>query len=71
MDLDDIVYMSLLISCVGFGYYYRNIKDKNQKKWIGTGVGLFIVIIVSGVYVWHSFLTFLVNAAVILFIPKR
>lgn len=71
MDLDDIVYISLLIACIGVGHFYRQIRDKDKKKWAGTGVGLLIVLCVSGLHVWHTLLTFLVNAAIILLLPKR
>lgn len=71
MDFDDIIYILLLLSCIGFGYIYRQIKDIEQKKWMGTGAGLFVVLVVSGLHIWHSLLTFVVNAGIILLLPKR
>lgn len=71
MNIDDIIYLSLLLFSMGFGYYYRPIKYKNQKKWIGTAAGLFIVAAVSGTHYLHHLITVLVNSFIILFLDKR
>lgn len=69
MDADDTFYACLLTCCVGFGYFYRQIKHKQQKKWIGTSVGLLIAVTVSRFHSWQFLLMFLVNAGIILWLP--
>lgn len=71
MDYDDIIYLAILLSCIGFGYFYREIKDVNQKKQIGTAVGLLVILLVSGVHIIHILVTFLINAVIILLVSKR
>lgn len=71
MNVDDIIYISLLLFSMGFGYYYRPIKDKNRKKWIGTAAGVLIILLVSGVHIVHNVITVIVNSFIILFLDKR
>lgn len=71
MDFDDIVYLGLLFFSISFGYYYRTIQDKQQKKLIGSIVGFIIVLIVSGFHIVHTFITILVNAFIILYTSKK
>ncbi|GJQ81851.1 hypothetical protein Trydic_g9878 [Trypoxylus dichotomus] len=71
MSYDDIVYLSLLFFCIALGYFYRQIKSAEQKKWLGTGAGLVVVLIVSGVHIIHSLVTYLINAIIILLVNKR
>lgn len=70
MNLDDIIYLSLLIFSICFGYYYRQIKEKEQKKLIGTSVGLFIIFVVSGFHILHNIVFAATNALIILFVGK-
>lgn len=71
MNYDDVIYLSLLFFSIGFGYYYRTIKDANSKKNVGTLVGILITTTVSGVHIIHSFITVLVNAFIILNLNKK
>lgn len=71
MNFDDIIYLSLLIFSIVFGYYYRTVQQIEEKKKIGTIVGLIIVFVVSGFHIIHPLITVFVNACVILFIDKR
>lgn len=71
MNVDDIIYISLLLFSMAFGYYYRPIKDKDRKKWIGTGAGVLIILMVSGVHILHNLITLIVNSIIILFLDKR
>jgi len=71
MDFEDIVYLLLLLGSIGFGSVYQTIEDKEKKKNIGSLVGLVIILIVSDFHIAHSFITFFVNAAIILFFDKR
>ncbi|XP_045477551.1 lysophospholipid acyltransferase 7 [Harmonia axyridis] len=65
MNIDDIVYVSLLIISIGFGRFYRKIEDPNSRKNVGTLVGLLIVLVVSGVHIVHPLVAFFVNALII------
>lgn len=71
MNVDDIIYLSLLLFSMGFGYIYRPIRDPVRKKWIGTAAGLFIVLTVSGIHILHNVITVLVNCFIILHLDKR
>lgn len=70
MDFDDIIYIVLLLLCIAFGRIYREIKDGESKKWIGSALGVLMIFSVSGFHIWHSICTFLVNAAIILLVPQ-
>ncbi|XP_065158479.1 lysophospholipid acyltransferase 7 [Atheta coriaria] len=71
MDFQDIVYLSLLIFSVIFGHFYRQIEDLQQRKRIGTIIGILIVLVVSGFHIIHNLVFFLINAAIILYWDKR
>ncbi|XP_063904142.1 lysophospholipid acyltransferase 7 [Zophobas morio] len=71
MNFDDVIYLSLLFFSIGFGYYYRTIKDQDLKKNVGTIVGILLTFIVSGVHILHSFVTILVNTLIILYVNKK
>ena len=71
MDTDDVVYLTILISSIFFGYIYRQIEDKQQRKVIGTLAGLLIVFVVSGVHIVHALVTYLLNTLIIIFVSKR
>uniref|UniRef100_A0A1Y1N3P6 Lysophospholipid acyltransferase 7 n=1 Tax=Photinus pyralis TaxID=7054 RepID=A0A1Y1N3P6_PHOPY len=70
MDFDDIIYIVLLLLCIAIGAIYREIKDVESKKWIGSALGLLMIFSVSGYHIWHSICTFLINAAIILLVPQ-
>lgn len=42
MSGDDLVYISLLLGCIGFGYFYRKLDkvDVKRKRWIGSALGV-------------------------------
>ncbi|XP_054282737.1 lysophospholipid acyltransferase 7-like [Macrosteles quadrilineatus] len=71
MEWDDIVYLSLLFSCIGFGHFLRQIKDKECRKWVATAFGFTIVFIASGRHILHPLFTVLVNSLIILYGNKR
>lgn len=62
---DDIIYVVLLLLCIGFSHFYRKIRETVEKKWIGTAFGLFIVFFTSGIHSLHIFLTFVVCSTII------
>lgn len=66
MEWDDLVYVLLLLISIGFGEYYRKIENSDQKKNVGTLVGLGIIICVSGFHALHIFILIFVNIAIIL-----
>ncbi|XP_046687270.1 lysophospholipid acyltransferase 7-like isoform X1 [Homalodisca vitripennis] len=71
MEWDDIIYLSLLFSCIGFGHFLRQIKNKESRKWVATIFGFIIVLIASGRHILHPLLTVLVNALIIMYGNKR
>ncbi|XP_055856258.1 lysophospholipid acyltransferase 7 [Episyrphus balteatus] len=58
MNIDDIVYLVCLLSCIAFGYFSRRIQDDSQRKLLGTAFGVLIVVIVSGIHVLHCLISF-------------
>lgn len=71
MEWDDIVYLTLLFSCIGFGHFLRQIKHKETRKWVATSFGFLVVLIASGRHILHPLFTVLVNSIIILFGNKR
>lgn len=71
MEWDDVVYLSLLFSCIGFGHFLRKIKVRELKKWVATLFGFLIVFIASGRHIIHPLITVLVNALIIQYVKKR
>ncbi|XP_021192342.3 lysophospholipid acyltransferase 7 [Helicoverpa armigera] len=54
---NDIIYLSLLLFSVGIGPRYRALKTVQAKKWVGTIVGLVLILIVSGYSAIHPILS--------------
>lgn len=71
MEWDDIVYLLMLFSCIGFGHFLRQIKNKRSQKWVATAFGFLIVLIASGRHILHPLITVLVNALIIIYGNKR
>lgn len=71
MEWDDIVYLLMLFSCIGFGHFLRQIKNKRSQKWVATSLGFLIVLIASGRHILHPLITVLVNALIIIYGNKR
>ncbi|KAK0162098.1 hypothetical protein PV327_008463 [Microctonus hyperodae] len=71
MLINDIIYVSVLLGCIGFGPIFRSVKNPNKKQWISTAVGIFIATIVSGWHVAHPILTTIINATIISVAPRR
>lgn len=65
MNFDDIVYALCLLLCIGFGKYFRTIKDDSQRKLIGTAVGVVIIFVICGIHALHCFLSFTLCALII------
>lgn len=65
MSRDDIIYAILLLLGIGFGHYYKRIKDGSTKKLTGTAFGLAIILFTSGIESFHLFFTFLSCFAII------
>uniref|UniRef100_A0A182RIP9 Lysophospholipid acyltransferase 7 n=1 Tax=Anopheles funestus TaxID=62324 RepID=A0A182RIP9_ANOFN len=68
---DDIIYLVLLASCIGFGQVYRKFNDPEQKKLIGTGFGLLVVLSVSGFHMLHMLFCYLVSALLIIYASRK
>ncbi|CAH1645573.1 unnamed protein product [Spodoptera littoralis] len=54
---NDIIYLSLLLFCIGVGPRYRALKTVQAKKWAGSILGLLLIIIVSGYSALHPILS--------------
>ncbi|XP_046608573.1 lysophospholipid acyltransferase 7 [Neodiprion virginianus] len=65
MSWDDIVYVLLLLFCIGFGHFYREIKDPLAKQWTGTGVGFAVAFLATGSQIIHPIFVTLVNAVIV------
>lgn len=64
-NLNDIIYLSLLLSSVAIGPYYRRLKTVHSKKWIGTCLGMLLILIVSGYNALHPFISIAIGIACI------
>lgn len=71
MNLDDIVYLCLLLASIGFGQVYRRIEHLEIKKWAGTLVGGAVILAVSGWHTLHPLLLTGVNILILLRVSKR
>lgn len=71
MNFDDIIYVSLLVSCILFGKIYHQLDNNDTKKWIGTIFGLLITFAVSGYHIFHPIIACIVCALIILYVDKR
>lgn len=71
MSYDDIIYLSLLFFSIGVGYFYRTIQGTTAKKIVGTSLGLFIILVVSGFHIIHNLIFILINSVIILETNKR
>lgn len=56
-NINDIIYLSLLLSSVVVGPYYRSIPTILLKKWTGTLLGLILIVTVSGYSAIHPILS--------------
>lgn len=54
MEYDDIVYVVVLIASIVFGFVFQNIENRENKKWLSTGLGLLVTLLVCGVHSAHS-----------------
>jgi lysophospholipid acyltransferase 7 len=71
MEWDDIVYLLLLFFSIGIGHFFRQIEDKENRKWLSSGLGFLLVFIVSGRHILHPIICTLVNAFIILATDRR
>ncbi|XP_069695683.1 lysophospholipid acyltransferase 7 [Periplaneta americana] len=71
MEWDDIVYVLLLFFSIGIGYVFREIHDKESRKWLSSGLGFLLVFIVSGKHILHPIFCTVINAFIILSTDKR
>lgn len=68
---DDIIYLVLLGSCIGFGHFYRKVQESSQKIWIGTAFGLLLVLLASGFHTLHMLFCYLVSALIIIYFNRK
>ncbi|XP_068154556.1 lysophospholipid acyltransferase 7 [Drosophila tropicalis] len=68
MSLDDVVYVLCLLGCIGAGSYIRKIQDEQQRKLISTGLGITVIIVVSGFHSLHCFISLALGSACVLLV---
>ncbi|XP_055541308.1 lysophospholipid acyltransferase 7 [Wyeomyia smithii] len=68
---DDIIYLVLLGLCIAFGQFYRKFRDPEQKKWVGTAVGLLIVFSTSGFHTLHMLFCYLVCGLITIYFNRK
>lgn len=56
-NLNDIIYLSLLLFSVFIGPYYRKLDTVEAKKWAGSVLGILLIIIVSGNSALHPIMS--------------
>lgn len=73
MSVDDIIYLALLLGCIGFGTIYRHLDNErvNRKRWIGSGIGLLLMLLTSGYHIVHILFTFSVSTLITLAFDVR
>lgn len=71
MNFEDVIYVIILFFCMIFGVYYRNIKNAETKKVVGSIVGLLIVVMVSRCHTVHLLISTFINGCLILYGDKR
>ncbi|XP_026488442.1 lysophospholipid acyltransferase 7-like [Vanessa tameamea] len=64
-NLNDIIYLSLLLICVFVGPYYRKLDTIESKKWAGSILGILLIIIVSGNGASHPIMSGLMGISII------
>ncbi|XP_059045340.1 lysophospholipid acyltransferase 7 [Achroia grisella] len=60
-NLNDIIYLVLLLSSVAIGPYYRSLSTIVLKKWTGSLLGIVLILIVSGYNAVHPLLSAVVG----------
>uniref|UniRef100_A0A8D8J985 Lysophospholipid acyltransferase 7 n=1 Tax=Culex pipiens TaxID=7175 RepID=A0A8D8J985_CULPI len=68
---DDIVYLVLLGLCIGFGHFYRKFKDPEEKKLLGTCLGILVMVSVSGLHTVHMLFCYLVASLIIVYANRK
>ncbi|CAH1395928.1 unnamed protein product [Nezara viridula] len=68
---DDIVYLILLFGSIGFGSFFRSIKNPKDRQNISSLIGFIIVIIVSGRHTVYPLICTLINALIIKCLDRK
>lgn len=71
MNTDDIIYLSLLLASIAFGQVYRQLKCPEARKWVGTVVGIGLIVAVSGIHVLHPLFLTGTNILILFYTKKR
>ena len=73
LSQEDGIYLGLLCACIIFGPVYRSLSNDrvNQKRWVGTIVGLVLIAVVSGYHTIHVILAFAVATMIVLSVDAR
>lgn len=62
---NDIIYLSLLLFSVAISPYYRSVTSIQIKKWIGSLIGILLIIIISGYNSLHPIVSGLLGIGAI------
>lgn len=62
---NDLIYLGLLLFSVFIGRYYRSIGSVNAKKWVGSIIGLLLIITASGYNAIHPIFSALLGITLI------
>lgn len=71
MQLDDVIYVACLLTCIGAGNYFKRIPDETQRKFLATGFGLLMVFLVSGWHTLHCLISAAMGIAAVIFVHPR
>ncbi|CAG0896922.1 unnamed protein product [Cyprideis torosa] len=71
MSLEDMIYVVCLLFSIGFGHFYREIRDPQKRRMVATFTGMILVLLVSGWDIIHPIIMILVNAAIVLKCPVK
>ncbi|XP_045448229.1 lysophospholipid acyltransferase 7-like, partial [Melitaea cinxia] len=69
--MPDIIYYLSLLVCTSLGSYYKKITDMDMKRNYGTGLGLLLVCLICGHYMYHSALMVWGNIVIIKCCDRR
>ncbi|KPJ08187.1 Lysophospholipid acyltransferase 7 [Papilio machaon] len=62
---NDLIYLGLLLFSVFIGRYYRSIGSVQAKKWVGSIIGLLLIVTVSGYNAIHPIFSALLGITII------
>jgi len=71
METDDIIYCILLIVSLLMGHAVKTVAEPVKRKLLVSCVGVVMIVAVCRRDCFHSFLTALINAAIVTFVSYK